>query len=241
MYNTLMYLPVNKIHWYVGLPIVLFIAIRGLMQYKKDKNILNLYVGLIGSFYSLCFIFYGLPLLITDNNTVLKFTTIAGDCMQFVGLFFVWLGVIRSYITKNKQLSSAMGYFALILLIVSIFISIQTNLSSQLTLTQSTSGMWSIQLPSSIALDVIMALQYMSFLLFGAFFAYQARFNKDRLRKIRMYAISIILFAVGALYVIQPFLSFFQNSRLPSIIIAGVLFIAGIFIFSSVILNSQKK
>ena len=40
---------------------MLFIAVRGIYLYKKNKSTLDLYFGMVGVFFSLCFIAYGFP------------------------------------------------------------------------------------------------------------------------------------------------------------------------------------
>jgi len=42
-----MHVPTNGIHWYLGLPLMLFIAARGIYLYKKNKTLIdNKYVKL---------------------------------------------------------------------------------------------------------------------------------------------------------------------------------------------------
>ncbi len=235
-----MYIPLNKIHWYVAIPIVLFIGVRGLVQYKKDRNRLNLYVGWVGLLYTACFVSYGIPLLLTSNPDIISSSILLGDILQFMALFTIWLGVIRVYLTKNNQLSKFAVFLNILFLIISIIVSLFNANGSSVQLNQTSSGFIEIILPTSFWFELIIAIEYIGFVLFGAYFIYGARQNKDINKKIRMYSIAFILTTIGLLYVIQPFFDAPNNSQLATNIIAAVLLVSGIIIVASIYLKRKK-
>lgn len=236
-----MHIPLNAIHWYVGIPFALFIGFRGLLQYKKDKNKLNQYLGLIGIFYTLCFLTYGIPALFFENSTVLTLSTILGDILQFVALFVVWLAVIRAYAAKRPFLKGIMLTLVVILLGLSVYLSISTNLSNPVTISQSVDGGWVLNFYFSGIYAVVTAMQYTSFLLLAFFFASQAKFTNDYYKKIRVYTIATILFIIGAVYVLQPAIISTLDFRSTTLILALNIAIAGLFIAGTLVMSNKKK
>jgi hypothetical protein len=241
MYNKHMYLPINKIQWYVGIPILITIGLFAFYRYRIDKSKLNLVVGWVCLLYTICFVVYGFPVLITSNSEILKITFTVGDLFQFLALFVIWLGVIRVYFIKEGVLRSIAYFLAFLLLISSIYISIITNNSSEIVFQQTNGGFWNIVLPTSLMYEVVTSIQFVGFLLFGGYFAYQAKFNKDILKKIRMYGISSMLIIIGLIYVLQPLLNYSENDTFISTIIGIVIAISGTLILSSLYLSNRKK
>jgi len=241
MYNNLMHFPVNTIHWYIGLPFAAFIGARGIIQYRKDGSKLNEYIGLTGLIYSLCFMAYGIPALITVNSNILTVSTIIGDILQFIALFFMWLAVVRVYAAKKPFLRGVILTLVALLFVASVYLSIKTNLANPVTLVQLADGSWNITFAFSGLYSIVTGLQYVSFLLLSAFFASQARFSSDKFKKVRIYSISILLFLVGAVYVIQPALSASQNFKSVTVLLAASLAVAGIFIAATLLLGERKN
>jgi uncharacterized membrane protein YccC len=130
---------------------------------------------------------------------------------------------------------------AFLLLISSIYISIITNNSSEIVFQQTNGGFWNIVLPTSLMYEVVTSIQFVGFLLFGGYFAYQAKFNKDILKKIRMYGISSMLIIIGLIYVLQPLLNYSESDTFISTIIGIVIAISGTLILSSLYLSNRKK
>ena len=236
-----MHFPVNTIHWYIGFPFALFIGIRGIAQYRKDNSKLNEYLGLTGLFYSLCFLMYGIPALFTENSQALTLSTMAGDILQFIALLFMWLAVVRVFAAKKPFLRGVLLTLVGVLFVASVYLSVKTNLANPVTITQASDGLWTIDFSFSGIYSAVTALQYSSFLLLAAFFASQARFTKDKLKKVRIYSIAAILFVVGAVYVIQPLLNSGGDFRTITLLLAVNLAIAGIFIAGTLLLSKRKK
>ena len=236
-----MHLPINTIHWYIGFPIVLFIGIRGILEYRKDGSKLNKYLGLTGLFYSLCFLAYGVPAAISENSRLLSASTIVGDVLQFIALFFMWLAVVRVYAAKKPFLRGVILTLVTLLFIISVYLSVATVSSSPVTITQLPSGYWNINFPFSGLYSLVTALQYFSFILLSAYFVSQARFSNDKLKKARIYAVSALLFLVGALYVVTPFLSSPNNFEWKTVFLAISLLAVGIFIAATLLFKPKKR
>ena len=241
MYNNLMHIPINAIHWYIGIPFTVFIGLRGLLQYRKDKNKLNQYIGLIGVFYTLCFFAYGIPALLVEDSNILTITTVLGDILQFVALFFMWLAVVRVYAAKKPFLKGIMLTLVVMLFFISIYLSISTNLSNPVTITQGLDGNWAVNFSFSGIYAVVTAVQYTSFLLLAFFFGSQAKFSSNMNRKVRIYSISFILFAIGLIYVLQPALSSNLGFRTTTLLIAINIIVAGLLIAGTLLLSKKKK
>jgi hypothetical protein len=241
MYNNHMHLPINTIHWYIGIPFALFIGIRGIMQYKKDGSKLNQYIGLTGLVFALCFLVYGLPALFLEESSVLTTSTILGDILQFVALLFMWAAVVRVFTAKKPFFKGIFIALIGVLFVASVYLSIITNLANPVTITQASDGLWTINFYFSGIYSVVTALQYVSFLLLAAFFASQARFTIDKFKKLRIYSIAAILFVVGAVYVIQPVLNAQGDFRSTTLLLAANLLVAGVFIAATLLLSNRKN
>ena len=215
-----MHIPTNGIHWYLGLPLMLFIAVRGIYLYKKNKSTLDLYFGMVGVFFSLCFIAYGFPPLISDNSTLLTYSTILADILQFVALFFMWLAVVRLILPKNKALGFVVIAIDLLFIGLGTYFSITENLAYPVTLAQSTTGSWSLIYQFSFGYQAATALQYLSFILVAIAFLSRIGSVKSNSQKVRLASISAVLFLVGGIYVVQPFLA------QPTVVIPRAMFIA---------------
>lgn len=240
MYNKHMHLPINTIHWYIGIPFALFIGIRGIMQYKKDGSKLNQYIGLSGLVFALCFLVYGLPALFIEESGVLTISTILGDILQFVALLFMWAAVVRVFTAKKPFFKGIFIALIGVLFVASVYLSITTNLANPVTITQASDGLWTINFYFSGIYSFVTAIQYASFLLLAAFFASQARFTKDKFKKLRIYSIAAILFVVGAVYVIQPVLTQ-GDFRSTTLLLAVNLMVAGVFIAATLLLSNRKN
>ena len=69
----------------------------------------------------------------------------------------------------------------------------------------------------------------------------QARFSNDKLKKARIYAVSALLFLVGALYVVTPFLSSPNNFEWKTVFLAISLLAVGIFIAATLLFKPKKR
>jgi len=236
-----MNLPSNGIHWYLGFPLMVFISIRGLYLYSKGKSTLDLYFGLVGVFFSLCFLSYGLPPLITDNSTVLTYSTILADTLQFVALFFVWLAAFRLVLPKNNSLGIIFIILDLLLITLGIYFSVTDNLSFPVTLTQTANSLPTINYQASIGYQLVTAIQYLGLILVSIAFFRRLPAIKSKGQKIRLASIAVVLLLIGCLYALQPLLSKPILGVSRASFIAPTLAIASLFIIFVPLAFGAKK
>jgi len=178
---------------------------------------LNLYVGWVGLLYTACFFIYGIPLLLTSNPDIINNSILLGDILQFMALFTICLGVIRVYLVKNSQLTKFAVFLNILFLIVCIIVSLINSNDSTVQLNQTSSGFIEIILPTSFWFELVIAIEYIGFVLFGAYFIYGARQNKDVNKKIRMYSIAFILTTIAFCMLSSRFLMCQSVHSLPLI------------------------
>ena len=184
---------------------------------------------------------YGIPALLVEDSNILTITTVLGDILQFAALFFMWLAVVRVYAAKKPFLKGIMLTLVVMLFFISIYLSISTNLSNPVTITQGLDGNWAVNFSFSGIYAVVTAVQYTSFLLLAFFFGSQAKFSSNMNRKVRIYSISFILFAIGLIYVLQPALSSNLGFRTTTLLIAINIIVAGLLIAGTLLLSKKKK
>ena len=220
-----MRITINSLYWYFGIPIVLFVGIRGLKQYKATGNLLDRCIGWMGIFFTFSLLAYGLGPIISDDSTILTYSTIAGSLFQFMALFFLWLAVARLYSPKSKLGANLIVAFDIILVMIASYLSLTQNIATPTTISQLPNGFWVINYVSRPALDIATSLQYSCLLLIGAMFIYQALAIANNKSKHRTMLLGAALFMVGVLSCLRPFVITISDSAFQyfTIIIAAVI------------------
>lgn len=199
-----MRITINSLYWYFGIPIVLFVGIRGLRQYRATGNLLDRCIGWMGIFFTFSLLAYGLGPIISDDSTILTYSTIAGSLFQFMALFFLWLAVARLYSPKSKLGANLIVAFDIILVMIASYLSLTQNIATPTTISQLPNGFWAINYVSRPALDIATSLQYACLLLIGAMFIYQALAIANNKSKRRTMLLGAALFMVGVLSCLRP-------------------------------------
>ncbi|MEI6581485.1 MAG: hypothetical protein WCN86_01260 [bacterium] len=194
-----MRITINSLYWYFGIPIVLFLGIRGLRQYKATGNLLDRCIGWMGIFFTFSLLAYGLGPILSADSAMLTYSTILGGLFQFIALFFLWLAVARLYSPKSKLGANLIVAFDIILVMIASYLSITQNLATPTTISQLPNGFWVINYVPRPALDIATSLQYACLLLIGAMFIYQALTITTTKNKRRTILLGSALFMVGVL------------------------------------------
>lgn len=227
-----MRITINSLYWYFGIPIVLFVGIRGLKQYKATGNLLDRCIGWMGIFFTFSLLAYGLGPIISDDSTILTYLTIAASLFQFMALFFLWLAVARLYSPKSKLGAKLIVAFDIILVMIASYLSITQNLATPTTISQLPSGFWAINYVSRPALDIATSLQYACLLLIGAMFVYQAFTVVNTKNKRRTMLLGAALFMVGVLSCLRPLVIAASDSAFQYLTIAIAALVVALIVGS---------
>ena len=234
-----MQIPLNMFHWYIGIPVVFFFAVRGLMSAHKTKNRITLYMGISGLLFTLCLSLYGLPPLFTTDSQILTITTILGDVLQFLALWVMWMAVARIYAPSRPWLRRLIVGLDFLLVLVGVWFSLRENLTTPVTLIQQANGAWQINFGISLGYEIVTALQFMSLIFVAAKFWSQARGVSDSSQMWRLRSIALGFFIIGASYLIRPLTnSGTYNVTLSAMIAVGIV-ISGLFVFATMFLNKK--
>lgn len=236
-----MHIPLNVIHWYIGLPVVALIAIRSLKVARKTHNLLNTYLGLGAASFTICLLFYGLPPLFSTNSQLLTITTIIADAFQFIALFWVWLAVARIYAPKSNVVRWVIIVLEMLMIGLGMYFSITENLATPVVMSQLANGTWHLEFAFSFGYQLVTAFQYLSLLLLGAHFLLDGWRVKDVNQKLRLWGLAFGFAIVGANYVSRPFLGGPDTSVTQANLMAAGLAVTGIFIIATIILNGLRE
>ncbi len=223
-----MHIPLNTIHWYIGWPIILVIAVHSSRLRRSAPNTINTLFGLASWGFLTCLAFYALPPLLTLNSQILTLTTIIADIIQFISLAFMWIAVARIYFPGNRLASRIIGCLTIAISLIGAAISITENLTSPVTMVF-VGGAWQLSFAFPVGYQVVTAIQYASLLLLAAKLWVQARDLTDRVQVLRLRSFSLAFLCVGGFYVSRPFLSL-TNSQ--GIFTQNILLLTGIVVFA---------
>ena len=233
-----MRITINSLYWYFGIPIVLFLGIRGLSQYKATGNLLDRCIGWMGIFFTFSLVAYGLGPILSADSAILTYSTILGGLFQFIALFFLWLAVARLYSPKSKLGANLIVAFDVFLVIVASYLSITQNLATPTTISQLANGFWVINYVPRPALDIATSLQYACLLLMGAIFVYQALAITNNKTKSRTILLGSALFMVGVLSCLRPFVITVSDTAFQYLTIIIATVVAALIVGSAI---SAKK
>ena len=234
-----MRITINSLYWYFGIPIVLFLGIRGLRQYKATGNLLDRCIGWMGIFFTFSLVAYGLGPILSADSAILTYSTILGGLFQFIALFFLWLAVARLYSPKSKLGANLIVAFDIFLVIVACYLSITQNLATPTTISQLANGFWVINYVPRPALDMATSLQYACLLLIGAMFIYQALTITTTKNKRRTILLGSALFMVGVLSCLRPLVITVSDTAFQYLTIIIATVVVALIVGSAI--SAKKK
>lgn len=234
-----MQLPLNAIHWYIGWPFFLIVALRSFAVRDASINSLNRLFGWSALTWLACFTVYAVPPLLTTDSNVLTLSTIAGDTLQFVALFLLWVAVARVYLPQLRWARLLVIVADAIVVLIGVAITAQVNLANPVTLTY-VDGAWSINYVVSMGYQVVSAIQYASLLFLAARFWVQSLQLTSPAQKIRLRAFAVGFLVIGGTYVSRPFFGSDTLDMSTSVLVAFSMVVTGVFIGATIYLARRK-
>jgi hypothetical protein len=127
------YAPLNGITWSIGAIATTRFGLRSLKSHKENLNPIAKIYGYVGITLGIAFFFYGIPALLTNNTSALKYTMLSADVfvqlsMQIL-VWLMWFLGLRNYM-KLRYLLTISGVYSLILLVYEAFTGHVTITSS---------------------------------------------------------------------------------------------------------------
>ncbi len=187
----------NSLYWYFGLPVLIYVAFRGLSQYKKNGNMLDQYLGWVGVFFTLYLLTFIMGPIVSTDSTVLTYFFIVASILQYIGLLFLWFAVARLYAPKSRLLRAFIVGFDMLLVIFASYVSIMANLTIPTTISHVSGVFWNINYLPRPIFDILSGVQYASVIIIGAMFLYQSTSTTQRAKRIRTFNLGLILLLVG--------------------------------------------
>ena len=232
-----MHVPINVAHWYIGILIVLLIAVRIFVFEKRNHNSLNNFFGIASFTFILCLLVYGIPPLFTTNSEILTKTIIIGDFLQFMALFWVWVAVSHIYAPNSNIVKYIIIIADLMIIAIGMIFSISSNLLNPVTMTQLPSGEWSLNFAFSLGYQIITAIQYLSLIILASRFILDGVRVKSGLQRTRLWGTAIGFYLIGGFYAIRPIIGNESSSDVQNQILIIGLVITGIMVGATILLK----
>lgn len=111
----------NGVPWTIASVLVYRFGIKGYRSYRKSKNPLSKIYGFLGLTLGTSLFFYGVPILITINADIIKYTYFIGDlfaqiAMQ-INIWLLWFIVFRYRVRLRNILIFSVPYSVILLAI----------------------------------------------------------------------------------------------------------------------------
>jgi hypothetical protein len=232
--------PLNTIHWYLALPILAIIAYRSLRNTKKNPSSLNILFGFSALTFMLSMLAYGVPpLFFADSSMTLTYSTIVGDALQLIALFWLWLAAARIYFPDKSSIFYLVLFIDLLVVLAGIVFSTQDNMAYPVTMMYA-QGYWQIDFAVSTQYQIAVAIQYFSLMLVGGRFWLQAGQAPKTEQKIRLIALAALCSLISAIFVLRPIFNINTSSSSISYLLASVLLLVAVSVSASLLLAKRS-
>jgi len=107
--NGMIFTPVNALTWTLGGISIGSFGLRGLRTYKQTGNEVAIIYAWLGATLSSSFFLFGVPALLTQNLTTLKYSSILADVMIQISMqvivWLLWFIGLRAYVRLRRVLA----------------------------------------------------------------------------------------------------------------------------------------
>jgi len=229
-------IPTSTIPWLIGSFAFLLFGLRGVANYKKLHSPLSLYFSISGFSVSLAFFFYSVPLIFTDDQTVLLVVNIIGDFFLYV--MFVYQVVILHYLVfKNKISLKVLMVPVIIIAAIGWLSHCYGYIVNGVSVVD---GLFEYQLP--LISNIIQILFLMVVLMVGIFMILRIKQQTDYRARLGLLGIGILYILSGLGGSLNVVLSGESNNS-PAIIVSYIVgFTLFIFVLITArVLSPQRK
>ncbi len=239
-----MQLPLNDIHFFIGFPVLMVLAIDTFLKYRKSGNVTTLYIAMASLFLALSQFCWGFPSLFTKDPQILSYFSFIGDSIQSLMFVMTWLIVVRGYVIKKR--TRIVSYIAITLItLLGIFEAFRVNLFPPYpTYIESLSAnSYDIVFTSTTIYSTLTAINSISFLLIAVYFWRSANKSTSKSQKFRIKSLATAFLIASILYISLPLLTFdvgFDIEDVGTSIIFSIVGISGIAGFTANYLKRKR-
>lgn len=201
-----MQIPLNVIHYYIGIILTAYLAYSGFTKSTSGAGGLTRSFAVSSLLMCLGLCSYGIPPLLTTNSDALSWGIIVGDLFQFAALVTIWFTVIRIYLNAHAVLSRFVKIAVVVCAIVAQVLTTHDNLKHPVTLTQS-NGAWNLNYSYLYWYSIFAAIMYASLLFLSIFLWRQSAKIEKRLQRFRVRSFGLLLGGVSLIFISQPLTS----------------------------------
>lgn len=237
-----MQLPIKDIHFFVGFPVLLGLAIDTYLKYRKSRNTTTLLIALASLFLSIALLVWAVPTLFTSDTKTLSYFTFLGDSIQGLMFMMIWILVIRGYIFNKKLQITA--YLALaVLIVITVIDAAKRNLlyPYSTTLKQLSENSYDIVFAPSMSYTVITAINSISLLLIGFYFWKSGNSSTDSAQKFRIKSLALAFLVASIIYIALPAIGIDSNVDVSDIALTVIFALLALSGLVSFIINIRKS
>jgi hypothetical protein len=212
-----------------------------LRRQTNDPSWLDTLFGLCALTFLFAMLCYGLPpLFFADTSLVLSYSMMAGDALQLVALFWLWLAVARIYFPDKKSVFYLVLFLDLLVVLAGIVFAVQENLAYPVMM-KYVGGVWQIDFFVSVEYQIAVAIQYISLMLVGVRFGLQSWRAPKNDQKIRLLALAVLCFVISGLFIFRPVLGLDTATNSISYVMAVVLLLVAMSVAASLVLSKRGR
>lgn len=225
----LMQIPIYDSHFFIGFPVLLWLAYDSYRRYRKNQNVSTLYLAYASLWMSITMFCFGFPALFTSNPRILSLFTFIGDCMLASALLFMWLLSIRAFLSNKPKTMFVANCVVIALAIGSFVDSFVRNLRLPYStnLVAVTSNTSDIIFAGSLRYSILVGINSISLFLLSFYFWKQGNGAPNSGQRLRIRALSITFLFASLVLIAMPSIPLSNNFELRDLILSTVFILIG--------------
>lgn len=194
-----MEVPLNILHNYIGLPVMAGLAFETLRRNRTTNNTTGILLGLASLFGAFATAALGIPVLFTQDPTLLSIGTLFGDLFLTILFLIMWIISIRAFLANHPKIVPIAQAAVVALTIACIVEAFHRNifLSPSTEVIQSNGGI-ALVYKDSILYQVLSGLDSVALLFMSTYFWRQGKDVVKTSQRIRIRSVALG-FTLGAL------------------------------------------
>lgn len=202
-----MEVPLNILHNYVGLPVLLGLSVDSLLRYRKTNNSTSLFFGWGCFAAAIATAFFGLPALFTHDSYLLSVGTFLGDIAYPVAMFLFWQISLRAATSKPRLIlfvNTILGALTIALIFEAIFRNLTPPYGNRII--YDASGRTALEYTDTIFFTVFNAIDSLALIFLGIYFWRQGKNAPTRSQRVRILTVAPAFGIVTLAFLFGPLL-----------------------------------
>lgn len=224
-----MEVPLNIIHNYVGLPVIIGVVFDTFRRYRVNRNPTTLYLGWTAVLTAIALFFFGIPVLFTQDTWLLSIGTLIGD-IALMGMFvFLWFMGIRGTLERWPVVKNIALFLVVVLAASGVVEAFFRNLSPPYSTHVIANGSdIAIMYKDTLAYQIISGINSISLLLLGSFFWRQAYLAPNPGQRLRIKGLAVGFLFMASSFIVTPTFPIENQAIVSTILLTIGLSIVGI-------------